>query len=227
LYFLLRTVTHTIAKDLFMFARLVARQLRRPGRFLGFFIANMMERNNQKAIDWTIALTGIQPTDHVLELGVGPGAGIAGAAALASRGHVSGIDYSPAMVARATRRNKALIASGRADIGHGTADAIPFADNTFDRAFGVNIIYFWPTPKRELTEIRRVLKPGATVVLFLSDKESMKSIPATQTPEFHAYTGEEFAAIVRCAEFATVRVETLTVQREGLPFTMHCVIAVK
>lgn len=53
----------------------LAQQFRQPTGFLGL-LAGFFFRINLEGIDWTISLLEIQPTDHVLEIGFGPGHGI-------------------------------------------------------------------------------------------------------------------------------------------------------
>jgi len=57
-----------------------------------------MARGNEPEARWTIDLLNIQPDTHVLEIGFGPGVALQYAAEQAVEGHVSGIDYSKAMI---------------------------------------------------------------------------------------------------------------------------------
>ncbi len=52
----------------------------------------------------------------------------------------------------------------------------PSAPDSFDRALTVNTIYFWPRPKHALGELRRVLKPGAQLVVATERRRIPKSI---------------------------------------------------
>ena len=59
-----------------LIGRLFAGQLRRPQGLLGRFIGGKMARQNKESNDWTVSLLNIQPNDHVLEVGFGPGLAI-------------------------------------------------------------------------------------------------------------------------------------------------------
>ncbi len=48
---------------------------------------------------------------------------------------------------------------------HGTATAMPFADNTFDAAWSIWVLEHIPNPEAALSEIRRVVKPGGLLYL--------------------------------------------------------------
>jgi len=47
----------------------------------------------------------------------------------------------------------------------GSAESLPFTDDSFDVVLSVNIVDILPQPQRMLTEIRRCLRPGGTVIL--------------------------------------------------------------
>ena len=87
----------------------LAQQFRQPTGFLGL-LAGFFFRINLEGIDWTISLLEIQPTDHVLEIGFGPGHGIQQVARLATQGRVAGVDFSETMLRQASRRNAAATA---------------------------------------------------------------------------------------------------------------------
>ena len=49
---------------------------------------------------------------------------------------------------------------------HGTATAMPFADNTFDAAWSIWVLEHIPNPEAALSEIRRVVRPGGLLFLL-------------------------------------------------------------
>src|SRR5688572_12852582 len=61
---------------------------------------------------WAAQLLDVQPTDHVIELGCGPGVAIAALADRAVRGLVVGVDHSLVMIRQARRRNRAAVRAG-------------------------------------------------------------------------------------------------------------------
>jgi ubiquinone/menaquinone biosynthesis C-methylase UbiE len=48
---------------------------------------------------------------------------------------------------------------------HGTVSSLPFADNMFDFVTAFETYYFWPNLNDDLKEIKRVLKPGGTLLI--------------------------------------------------------------
>jgi ubiquinone/menaquinone biosynthesis C-methylase UbiE len=184
----------------------IDRQYRRPTGIIGQVIGSRMVRQHEPENVWSVGLLDVQPTDHVLEVGFGPGLAIALLTERASRGLVTGVDFSPAMLALARRRNARAIKTGRVVLRAGEATALPFADATFDKALSIHTLYFWPDPGRALTELRRVLKPGGRLVLtFLPEDRWPGGVQAATIAG--VYTGQEVAQLLHEAGFAQAQVE--------------------
>jgi ubiquinone/menaquinone biosynthesis C-methylase UbiE len=77
---------------------------------------------------------------------------------------VHGIDFSAPMLEIFKRH---VESSGRQNITirHGDAQALPYADNTFDAAFSMFGLMFFPDRCKGFTEIHRTLKPGGTIAV--------------------------------------------------------------
>lgn len=105
----------------------------------------------------------------VLDLGCGPGHAALMFAAEHPSARVTGADASPEMVAIANRH------AARAGIPNvsfvvGDAQALPFADRSFDRVYSIASIKHWPRPEAGLAEIHRVLRPGGSVGIVEADR---------------------------------------------------------
>jgi ubiquinone/menaquinone biosynthesis C-methylase UbiE len=112
-----------------------------------------------------LGLLEVQPHDHVLEIGFGPGVGIALLAWVVSSGRVVGVDISEEMVEQVRVRNAESIQSGKAELRRGSVESLPFKNETFDKALAINSMQVWPDAVAGLRETRRVLKAGGRVAL--------------------------------------------------------------
>lgn len=185
----------------------LAQQFRQPTGFLGR-LAGFFFRINLEGIDWTISLLEIQSTDHVLEIGFGPGYGIQQVAKIAAQGRVAGVDFSEAMLRQASRRNDAAIAASRVELCLGDASALLYPENTFHKVFATNVAYFWKDPLPNLRELRRVMKPGGSLALYVTAKEDLLKFKVTQTGVYHLYAGEELVRLLTQAGFHQARFVT-------------------
>ena len=125
--------------------------------------------------DASFLVPHLRATDHILDVGCGPGTITIGFAAIATKGRIVGIDISEEVLELAretvsTAREKSQAASRPlAPITFQKADllaGLPFPDNTFDVVFNSQLFPHLPTHDmrvRALSEMRRVLKPGGIV----------------------------------------------------------------
>ena len=128
---------------------------------MGWVMARENDPMNALAVD---ALAPASD-DRVLEVGFGPGAGLARLAAAVPDGCVEGVDHSAAMLDAARRRNRRAVAAGRVRVQLGSVDVLPYEDQSFDGVIAVNNHQFWRDPLADLREIVRVLRPGGRVVV--------------------------------------------------------------
>jgi ubiquinone/menaquinone biosynthesis C-methylase UbiE len=141
------------------------RMFGRPEGLLGRLGGVIMARVNRDAAGQIIEMLDLRPDDKVLEVGFGPGVAVELLLQCVPAGSVAGIDYSQEMVRQAAARNAAALRDRKVDLRYGSAERLPFADETFDKALAVNSMQAWPDTRAGLREIQRVLKHGGNVVL--------------------------------------------------------------
>jgi len=99
------------------------------------------------------AFAGVQDGQRILDVGTGTGA----LAASLPAGEIVGIDPSPAFVAHAAKN----VRSARFEVGD--AQALRFADASFDQALSLLVFNFIPDHEKALAEMRRVTRAGGVV----------------------------------------------------------------
>lgn len=106
------------------------------------------------------------PRGDLLELGSGPGRLAVRLARLAPEPRLTGVDISPDMVERASRRAARAGLSDRVRFEVGDVAALRFADGRFDAVLATFTLHHWPKPAVGLAEIYRVLKPGGEAWIY-------------------------------------------------------------
>jgi len=209
----------------------MARQLRKPGGSFGNKVGLMMNKANEFLYDCTINTMQLTGDDKLLEIGFGNGKFFDKLFAAAPGLHVTGLDFSHTMVNAAKENNQLSVNEGRLVISQGSSDRMPFANNSFDKIFCINVIYFWDEPHLHLQEISRVLKPGGRFFATIRTKESMEQMPFTQYG-FTKYNENEWKELVeqnRLSYYKGVEINEPEVAFEGKPFRVRslCLVAEK
>jgi len=200
----------------------LTKQFGSPSGFFGKFIGNRMAKGNVYDARWTVSLLDIQPNDRILEIGFGPGVSTQLASEKASKGFVAGIDHSRTMVQAASQRNASAIQAGLMELKHGDVSALPYPDESFDTAFSLHSIYFWPNPVDCLKELRRVLKPGGLLGITIQPKDKWEQIvdPNIMT----LYFGSDVASLFSEAGYRNIRVE---VPPPEAKVSLECILGAK
>jgi ubiquinone/menaquinone biosynthesis C-methylase UbiE len=166
-----------------------------------------------------LRLAAPPPGARVLDVACGPGTVSVLAASAGAR--VTAIDISEAMLVELRARAAAAGVAGAIDARLGDAQRLPFARATFDAAFSMFGLMFFPDRRAGLEEMRRVLVPGGRAVIsswvpFVGPFGELMQAVAEIIPGIPLGVGkqplaspEEVRAELAAAGFHGVRVETL------------------
>ncbi len=108
-----------------------------------------------------VAAVNALPGRHVLEVGVGTGLALPH---YHPQKRVTGIDLSAEMLQRARTRVERGQIGTVAALMEQDAEATGFADGQFDVAVAMFVASVVPNPRRLLAEMRRVVRPGGTLL---------------------------------------------------------------
>jgi len=125
----------------------------------------VMGRWSRRLAPRLIQFGGLADGDRVLDVGCGTGSLTFALSQIANIASGTGIDLTEAYVEFARSRNTNPHITFRA----ADARALPFEDNSFDRAFSMLVLQFIPDAARAVAEMRRVVQPGGTVTAAVWD----------------------------------------------------------
>jgi ubiquinone/menaquinone biosynthesis C-methylase UbiE len=199
--------------------QLIGRQIRRPSGVLGYLLGHLMASDHGELTNWTLDQLSLQDHDNVLDVGCGSGLAVKRISAVVTQGHVVGIDYSPAMLRQATRRNRHAIKAGRVEICSSSVSTLPFDGGSFDKVCAIETFYFWPNPSEDLREVARVLKPGG-IAAFAMDisKEGVNRSAIADTAQrlgLSVYSGQEMNSLLSQAGFIDVSFKAIPARGKG------------
>jgi SAM-dependent methyltransferase len=110
-----------------------------------------------------VELAGVQPGHDALDVGCGTGALTALLVARLGTDHVAGVDTSKPFVEAFRERFPGV----RIELG--SAEALPFADDSFDVAVAQLVVHFMTDPVRGIREMARVTRSGGVVAACVWD----------------------------------------------------------
>jgi ubiquinone/menaquinone biosynthesis C-methylase UbiE len=187
----------------------IASQLRKPEGEDGIKTGESMNQGNKFMNLQTIAVVNPVAKDRVLEIGMGNGWFVKEILQKDASIHYTGFDHSPLMVQEAKRINSDWIEKGQAEFFLGDVSALPFQNKPFNKIFTINTIYFWKDNTRVFSELRRVLKPGGTLIIAIRPKRQMQNYPFTRFG-FTMYSTAELKEVLIANGFGVRKVHENT-----------------
>jgi len=115
-------------------------------------------------------------TERILDIGTGPGHLLFALRQTFPNTALVGVDISPAMVAQAHKNIKACGHESSIEVRVAGANALPFADGTFDRVVSTGSLHHWKDPVHALSEAHRVLKVDGYALMYDLVREMPKAI---------------------------------------------------
>ncbi len=201
---------------------LVARQFSFPkgsgGRMIGWAMRVVNWLPNKHAID----LLDVGPSDDILEIGFGPGHALKTLSRLAPSGTVTGVDRSGTMFRAASLRNEGAIRDGRLRLKRGSFERLTLQDSSVDRILAVNVLYFVGPLKAAFAEARRVLRPGGSIAIYVTDRSSMAWLQFVGSDTRHTFDVAGLARLLGESAFGS---DEIDIRRIWLPFGFRGLVA--
>jgi phosphatidylethanolamine/phosphatidyl-N-methylethanolamine N-methyltransferase len=129
-----------------------------------------------------VRIANDRPNQRILEVGVGTGLSLPH---FRSDARVTGIDVSAEMLAKARRRTERLKLRQVEALLEMDAEKTSFEDNAFDAVLALYVASVVPSPARFAAEMRRVCRPGGTIVVvnhFTSESGALRFVERRLAP---------------------------------------------
>ena len=129
----------------------------------------------------------LEAADHVLDIGCGPGT----AARLAARNgtRVTGVDPAESMLRLARLLTRVRRPAGEIDWLCSGAEDLAVPDGSVTVCWSLASVHHWPDLERGLSEVRRVLSPGGTLIAL-----EKRTQPGATGNASHGWTPDQATA---------------------------------
>lgn len=118
-------------------------------------------------IRWAVDFMDVQPSDHVLEIGCGPGAGAELICSRLVTGKLFAIDRSESGVDRTKRRCQQYVDAGRLTVRQIDLATLRVPVKRLHKVFAFNVNLFWVRDcQEEIALLHERVLPGGAVHLF-------------------------------------------------------------
>ena len=177
-----------------------------PKGFLGSLMLSGMNMGHTPMAKWGFRQFSVPDDAEVLDIGCGGGLNIKRLLKKAKKGHVYGVDISPVSVSKSKATNKKEIGK-RCEVYQGSAEKLPFKDNSLDLVTAFETVYFWKNIEDCFREVRRVLRSGGTFAVINDPGDPGKHWEKI-IPGMVSYRPEEIKALMEKAGFGNIKVST-------------------
>ncbi|MFO7954251.1 malonyl-ACP O-methyltransferase BioC [Thioalkalivibrio sp.] len=121
-------------------------------------------------LDWI----RLQP-ERIVDLGCGIGEALDHLSRRYRSARLAGVDFAPAMVARARRRGRWL---RRPQVVCGDLEALPLAEQSFDLAVSSSALQWCSDLDQAFSEVRRILRPGGLWMFTTFGPDTLRELRA-------------------------------------------------
>ena len=136
-----------------------------PKGLLGRMMLVSMDKEHLPMAQWALEQIKIPDNGKVADIGCGGGYNIRRMLEMSAKAKFIGLDISDESVKKAEKVNKAEIGK-RVKIIKGSAENLPFKDDSIDLITAFETVFFWKNPEKAFREVHRTLvKDGCFAVI--------------------------------------------------------------
>ncbi|HXB44651.1 MAG TPA: methyltransferase domain-containing protein [Puia sp.] len=152
-------------------------QLRQPSGLTAKLKSWSMASQNKTISSWAIEQLGIQPYQHILEIGYGNGNTLNEAAKKLGTGFIAGTEESVGYYQQAYKRNKHFIDQKLMQLHIGSVESLPYPAHYFHSVYLTSVYSSWSEPQYKFMQLNNLLKSGGKLITlfqprsWISEKE--------------------------------------------------------
>ncbi len=162
------------------FIKFVGNNFGNPSGIVGKLFTKLMNIMNQKQYKAVLENLNLEPNDTLLDIGFGNGYLINKLLKNNIPIKIFGIEISNDMINNVSKKYKQFIENGYLKLCLENIENTSFNNETFDKIYTINTIYFWNDLEKCFSEIKRILKPNGIFLNAIYTKEYLDKIIYTK-----------------------------------------------
>lgn len=187
------------------FLNRILQNTQKPEGFFGRMILRGMNKGHAPLAEWGMSCMKWQHDWNVLDIGCGGGANLAEILKRCPDGKVYGIDLSPESVAFARKKNKKHL-NTRCFVEQGSADQLPYADQTFDAVTAIETVYFWGNLNQAFIEVARILKENGHFLICCEMSNPENTVWSNRIEGMIIHSGDKLKSILTDTGFTNIAI---------------------
>jgi ubiquinone/menaquinone biosynthesis C-methylase UbiE len=178
------------------FVKYVGKNFGNPNGIAGKIATFIMNIINQQQYNAVLQNMKLEQNNFVLDIGFGNGYFLKKLLKQNIPIKVFGIEISKDMLDITTKKCSRNIDKGNLKLSLENIEKTAFAENTFDKIYTINTIYFWNNLEKSFAEIKRILKPNCLFFNVIYTEEYLDKIIYTKY-NFKKYSVKEMENITK------------------------------
>ena len=170
----------------------------------GHAMLHRMNERHKPLYKWGLEHVSLDTPKAILDIGFGGGQNIRDLLQLAPQAEIFGIDYSEASYEKCRELNENAIRNGKLNIRTGTAESLPYEDDSFDLVTAFETIYYWKNIEECFRNVYRSLRERGAFLICNEDADARGIEEIAQALDMNFYSAEQLKKILHQAGFQTV-----------------------
>ena len=205
---------------------LLASQLRKPSGAVGSTVAEQLNVNNKYLYELALNALCLNPSDILLEIGMGNGKHINQLFQKFDIQSYTGCDFSQTMVDDAQLCCANSIWNSKIHFVCDAIEHLPLLPMSFSKILAVNVVYFWDNPLLVFEKLFESLNINGTFVLGFRPRNTLELYPFANHG-FLLYEPAEIMELLAIAGFQNVKMKSVIENPrliDGVFYPVHSVV---
>ena len=175
-----------------------------PKGIIGSLMLSGMNMGHSPMAKWAFTQFDVPDDGKIADIGCGGGFNVRRLLERSKEGFVYGVDVSEASVKKSKKANKRELGT-RCEILQGSANELPFEDNSISLITAFETVYFWRDLEKCFREVFRTMEDGGRFIV-INDPGNPEKNWEDKIPGMKSYTPEQIKEVMGTVGFTDIEI---------------------